>query len=290
MSKKFLSILKFVIGWPLSIIAFLFIFKIIAPNINVISKNLFKVNILYLFFAILSFFVYFLLRSFLWKQIVDLKNNKLNLQKISYIWAFSELKRYIPGNIWSILARGSSTLETGLEKKSVANSLIIEIELIVSACYVLSIPFIFYFSWGAIFSYLLLAIGVILILFFVFGNKIGKFSFLFSRTNSSENTKIFLVSLVTFFMFGVGTFFAIISLFYLDIGLIWIVVSLSVFSLLAGYVSLITPMGLGVREGIMTLYLSRFMSASSAGIVSIFYMFFPGIKLKKNILCELEIS
>jgi len=272
MSKKFLSILKFVIGWPLSIIAFLFIFKIIAPNINVISKNLFKVNILYLFFAILSFFVYFLLRSFLWKQIVDLKNNKLNLQKISYIWAFSELKRYIPGNIWSILARGTSSLETGLGKKEVTNSLIIEIELIVAACYVLSLPFIFYFSWGILFNLLFLLFGVILVLLFSFGNriKIDKLSFLFSGTNSSSNIQVFLIYLVTFFMFGLGTYFAIISLSYLDPNLIWVVVSLSIFSLLAGYLSLITPMGLGVREGIMTFYLSRFINTSLAGLVSIF--------------------
>src|ERR1035437_4723380 len=102
MSKKFLSTLKFLIGWPLSIIAFLFIFKVITPNINIVFKNLFRINPLFLLLAVLSFIVYFFLRSFLWKQIVDLKGNKLGLKKISYIWAFSELKRYIPGNIWSV--------------------------------------------------------------------------------------------------------------------------------------------------------------------------------------------
>jgi len=272
MSKKLLSTLKFFIGWPLSIIAFLFIFKIIAPNINIVSKNLFRINLLFLLLAVLSFVVYFFLRSFLWKEIVDLKGNKLSLKKIAYIWAFSELKRYIPGNVWSILARGTSSLETGLDKKGIANSLIIEVELIISACYVLSLPFIFYFSWGIFFNVLFFLLGVILILLFAFGNKLNlnKLSVLFSGTNYLQNIKIFLISLATFFMFGLGTFFAIISLFYLDPNLIWIIVSLSVFSLLAGYISLITPMGLGVREGIMTLYLSRFMAVSSAGLVSIF--------------------
>jgi uncharacterized membrane protein/pimeloyl-ACP methyl ester carboxylesterase len=272
MSKNFLSTLKFLIGWPLSIIALLFILKIIAPHISIVVSNLFKINVLYLFFSLISFFAYFILRSFLWKQIVDRKGNKLNLQKISYIWAFSELKRYIPGNVWSILARGTSSLETGLDKKGIANSLIIEIELIISACYVLSLPFIFYFSWGIVFNIVFLLLGISLILLFIFGNKIkiNKLSILFCGTNYSRNVNIFLISLITFFMFGLGTFFAVISLFYLNLNLIWIIVSLSVFSLLAGYVSLITPMGLGVREGIMTLYLSRFMLASSAGLVSIF--------------------
>lgn len=270
MSKKLLSTLKFVIGWPLSIIALLFILKIIAPNIKIISGNLFKINFFYIFLALVCFFVYFLLRGFLWKQIVDRKGNKLNFKKISYIWAFSELKRYIPGNIWSILARGTLSLETGLDKKAIANSLIIEVELIVLACYVLSLPFILFFSWGEIFNYLFLLSGVLLVLLFTFGNRIRKFPVLFSGANYVENFKILLISLVNFFMFGLGTFFAIISLFYLDPKNILIIISLSIFSLLAGYVSLITPMGLGVREGIMTLYLSRFMLTSSAGLVSIF--------------------
>jgi len=272
MNKKFFSTLKFLIGWPLSIIALFFILRIIAPNINVVLKNLSRINFVFIALAILSFVIYFFLRSFLWKQIVDTKGNKLGLKKISYLWAFSELKRYIPGNIWSILARGTSSLQTGLGKKDVANSLIIEVELIVAACYVLSLPFIVYFSWGMLFSFLFLLLGLLLVLLFSFGNKIKseRLSILFPGTDYSQNIKIFLISLVTFFMFGLGTYFAIISLFYLAPNLIWIIVSLSIFSLLAGYVSLITPMGLGVREGVMTIYLSRFISMSSAGLVSLF--------------------
>jgi len=270
MNNKFLTTLKFIIGWPLSIVALLFVLKFISPNINVVLKNLVKINFYYLFFALLSFFVYFFLRSVLWKQIVDRKGNKLSLKKIAYVWAFSELKRYIPGNIWSILARGTSSLDTGLDKKEVTNSLIIEVELIIAACFVLSLPFIFYFSAGVIFSCLLLLLGIFLGLLFIFGSKINLLSLFFPGKNYVENLRIFLTSLLTFFMFGLGTFFAMLSLSYLDLNLIWIIVSLSIFSLLAGYVSLITPMGLGVREGIMTLYLSRFMLVSLAGLISIF--------------------
>jgi uncharacterized membrane protein/fermentation-respiration switch protein FrsA (DUF1100 family) len=303
MSKKFLSTLKFIIGWPLSVIAILFIFKIVSPNLNIVLANIFKINVIYLLLSVTSFFTYFLLRSLLWKNIIDQKGSNLNLKKVTYIWAFSELKRYIPGNIWSILSRGTSTLETGLEKKEIANALIIEVELIIVACYVLSLPFMLYFSWGKLFDILFLIFGILLITLFIFGSKIkcGKFSLFFSGNNYSENFKTLLISLITFFMFGLGTFFAIISLFYLDPTTIWIIVSLSIFSLLAGYASLITPMGLGVREGVMTLYLSRFMLIASAGLVSIFSRFvliaseiifltfvLTWNKLKNNIFVNIE--
>jgi uncharacterized membrane protein/fermentation-respiration switch protein FrsA (DUF1100 family) len=203
---------------------------------------------------------------------VDQKGNTFNLKRISYLWAFSELKRYIPGNVWSILARGTSSLETGLEKKSIASSLIVEIELIALACYLLSFPFIAYYSWSPLFNYLVFCSGIFLILLFIFGNKItnGKLSFFSPSLNYSENIKLLLVSLITFFMFGLGTFLALVSISYLDPKNSLIIISLSIFSLLAGYVSLITPMGLGVREGVMTFYLSRFIPVSLAALVSIF--------------------
>ena len=272
MSKKFLSTLKFLIGWPLSIIALIFVFKIISPNVSLISKSLFKINVLFIVFSILSFISYFFFRCLLWKKIVDNKGNKASFKEITYLWAFSELKRYIPGNIWSLLARGTSSLENGLEKKDAASSLVIEIELIILACYILSLPFILYFSWGFLFNLFAVLLGLALITVFVWGAKFtkGKLSFILPGSNYSKNLELLLFSLPTFFMFGLGVFFASVSIFYFDPKYALVILSLSVFSLLAGYVSLITPMGLGVREGIMTFYLSRFILTSSAALVSVF--------------------
>jgi hypothetical protein len=42
------------------------------------------------------------------------------------------------------------------------------------------------------------------------------------------------------------------------------------FALLAGYLSFVTPMGLGVREGIITLGLSKLTSIANSGFLSIF--------------------
>ena len=47
-------------------------------------------------------------------------------------------------------------------------------------------------------------------------------------------------------------------------------VSIFVFSLLIGYLSIVTPMGLGVREGIITYGLSRFINYSLAATIAVF--------------------
>lgn len=269
--NKALSTIKFLIGWPLSALALFFVLKIIVPHLNIIGNNLLHINYLFIVFSVLCFLSYFTLRSLLWKQIVDLKGNKANLKEIAYLWAFSELKRYIPGNVWSFLARGSSSLEKGLTKKDIANSLITEVELIVLGSYVLSIPFFAYFFHGKFLIDLFIFGGLIGILIFIFGGKLkNRINIIFPGTNYSHNFQIAVLAILTFLMFGLGTYFAVTAIFYLDLKYFLVLLSIFVFSLFAGYVSLITPMGLGVREGVMTIYLAKFIATSSAGVAAIF--------------------
>jgi uncharacterized membrane protein YbhN (UPF0104 family) len=69
---------------------------------------------------------------------------------------------------------------------------------------------------------------------------------------------------------GLGTYFSLVSIFYIDLKYILALISLFTFSFFIGYISLITPMGLGVREGIATFGLLPFLASQSAALVSIF--------------------
>ncbi|MBU2632403.1 DUF2079 domain-containing protein, partial [Patescibacteria group bacterium] len=67
-----------------------------------------------------------------------------------------------------------------------------------------------------------------------------------------------------------ATLFSIFSLSLEHLGFL---VGFFVFSLLMGYLSLITPMGLGVREGVLTFGLSKLIPLSMAGFLSIYTRF-----------------
>src|SRR3990167_3342938 len=107
MVSKFLSWVKFFVGWPLSIISILFIVKLIYDQSSQISLNFGDINLLYLGFGVFSFFIYFLMRSFLWQFQLKEKEYKINFRENTYRFSFSELKRYTPGNIWSFLSRAT---------------------------------------------------------------------------------------------------------------------------------------------------------------------------------------
>ena len=95
-------------------------------------------------------------------------------------------------------------------------------------------------------------------------------NFLLPGFSLSSKARIILISVITYFIFGIGNFFVFLSIYHIGFDQFLSLSSFFTFSLLAGYLSFITPMGLGVREGVVTLGLSKIMTLSNAATISIF--------------------
>ena len=75
--------------------------------------------------------------------------------------------------------------------------------------------------------------------------------------------------IIALLAYGIGTYFIVTSFTYLTPLMFWAFVGYFVLSLLAGFVSFITPTGLGVREGAIALGLGTVMSSSLAAFIAI---------------------
>ena len=265
--NKTVRILKYLIGWPLSALSLFFVGKLILAN-SLSLENLSNINIPLLSIGVLIFLMYFFLRSLVWNELIINKGNKFNLAKTIYLWEISEIKRYTPGNIWSFLSRTDLFSQNNILKKDVAISLFDEIILIVLGCFTLSSFYLFYFFNNIFFDFIILLINFTLITSYVFNQKI-KFKF-FPKLTPEKNLKLYGFSTLAFFCFGLATYFSSISIIYLDPKNLLNLISLFIFALLIGYLSVVTPMGLGVREGVTTFGLSKFISLPNAGLISIF--------------------
>ncbi len=137
--KYFSSLFKTLIGWPLTIVALFFIFRIIAPNFPETIQSIKNINLLLLILGIGCFILYFFIRSIFWKKLLELKGHKLSLKEISYYWGFTEIKRYIPGNIWSFVARASMLKEKEVSTLTTFTSTILEAEFITVGSTLLSL-------------------------------------------------------------------------------------------------------------------------------------------------------
>lgn len=279
--NKTISNFKFLIGWPLSIVALIFLIKLTIPKFSIVQEKIHSANLIIVFLAVIFFIFYFLLRSLLWKLILDYKGYKIPFKKTAYLWGFSEFKRYIPGNIWSFLSRVSLFAGTGIDTKNVGVALLDEIQLIVVSSSIISVfalPLILSAAGGRMKELLLGSlIGVVsycAIVGFIYKKRTKNGTILTNiyLPNYSFSQKIVLtvISVFTFFVFGFATFVACLSITSFNLNLSLVLSSFFVFALLAGYLSFITPMGLGVREGVVTVGLSSIVSISTAGFLSIF--------------------
>lgn len=276
------SILKFIIGWPLSAITLFFIGKLFLSKKD-IFLSIETINIPLFLYSVLCFLSYFFIRSYVWKKILEEFGYSFSIKETSFLWSTAELKRYIPGNIWSFLGRSFLFSQRGVDNKTIIKSLFIEAQWFVLSCLIVSTlafpllkPHISFYNEIYIFYSLFISSVTV---FFIYSQKIKrtithatvkKILHFLPEQSPKNNITILLFSLMFLTFFGLGTYFAITSVIYLSPLYLFQFIGFFVFSLVAGYLSVLTPMGLGVREGIITIGLTGFISQGPAAFASVF--------------------
>lgn len=287
MNSKFKNYITFVIGWPLTILAFFFIGKVMFSNGNTITTAFRDINIPVLILSSICFLVYFFLRALFWQKLLKAQGHDLPLRAVSYSWAFSEIKRYIPGNVWSIATRIQLFGKQEVPYKTILSDTVYEMHYLIFGSAIISLAtanFILYslfpqiaYGWFIILviSYVILAGSFIFVIHQHALKPYDTFLFrLIKRVLPPFNYKLqFSFLCITIFalvFFGLGTYLSISAFVPLYVPHVVSLLAFFVFSLLVGYLSFITPMGLGVREGVITVGLSRYIGSATAGFAAIF--------------------
>lgn len=283
--NKILDIAKIVIGWPLSIVALFFIGQLIVSQSTSLQFEFTPINILLLLSGITFFILYYLFRSIVWFLILKEKGHHLPFYEVMYLWELSEMKRFVPGNIWSFLGRTLLFSKMNVEKKTVWFSMFYEMQFLLIACLLLSLlslPLLFASVLANIpFQDQLINISVVftILIVFLFGihqrityfqNKNHMLTRVFPFFRLQTMLLLTLFSLLYMICYGLGTYLTISAILYLPPTYLLSFIGFFVFTLLVGYLSFITPMGLGVREGMVTATLSFFVTVGSAATGAIF--------------------
>ncbi len=273
MQNRLISILKYALGWPFSILAFLFILRLLVPKFPQIVVNIQGVNVVLLVLGVKCFVLYYFLRSYIWHRLLKVYSQQISFKKSAYLWSVSELKRYIPGSVVSFLGRTFVFSERGISKKDVGKLMVAEALVFVlgaSVISLLSMPFVFanFFQdlpavFPKIITYLLL-LGVMVYIFF------QKKSNILPSINPSENAGLIFLSVCALLFFGIANYFVIESFTNLPIELFFQLGGFFVLSILIGYLSVLTPAGFGVREGIVISGLSKLINIAESAFAALF--------------------
>ncbi len=272
------KIIKFFFGIPLTLLSFYFIGSIIYKAKDDIGTHLLHANMVSLVLGLGFMLLFFLLKAICWKLILQKLGHDVPYTKSNYLLSLGETKRYIPGNIFSFAARVQYFKEFDIPSKTVIKGLVVESFLLLFSSAVVSIPSIFFFAQSLLaFVEERLSISPIILLLLVFIISlfagIAMLTFLKKKRISilsfAKFTHIFFIFVLAWIFFGIGNYLVAASFTSLSPVFFVQFASFFVFSWLIGYLSFVTPMGLGVREVVLTLGLTPFLPLSLASALSV---------------------
>ncbi len=220
------------------------------------------------------FLAYFYARALSWFFLMKYLGVRLKVSKIIATWFLGESTRFIPGNIWSFASRTYLGSRNKIPKLVILKSFAWEILLMLTVATIFSLP-AGLANTRLIFNQSLLTVAIVsfilvLGLILVFG-KIKKLSPVFGQISFKSPLRegflqAVLLQVLAWLLFGLGNLVLINSL-NTKVDLL-AALSTSILAWLLGYLSFITPSGLGIREGMMIVLLTPFLSTRPATMVA----------------------
>lgn len=263
-----------------------FFYKSFQGNWTSIRSHTLKPDYLYLGLSFVCIFITYLLATYGW----HLALNKISLvNKITFSQSVatvntSSLTKYIPGKIWSYALQMYWLVNAGFSKSLIVYVNLVNLaisiitSLIVGLGYLLSSPEIF--SRMVVFP-LLLILVLFDIIFIKFNSSvtnwlISLFNRMFKRDikyfDISHALLIYLhlIHFLAAFCFGIGAYLLCFGIgFEVAPGKMLLVMSSLLISDVIGFLAVIVPGGLGVREGVMYLILNNVSTGALSLILPI---------------------
>lgn len=260
------KILGVILGLPLTIVSFYFIFSLFYTHRNSLSPEFIRPFPLGSGIIFLSAF--FLLRGVTWNLILERFGKRVDTLSSIYVLSLSETKRYIPGNIFSFVARVRSFKKQNVDSKTVIAAIVIDSAILVFSSFVVSIPGIFLIGKNLGITVSLIFLGGVLLAcgLAIFRRTLFLKSFRFLKKYKTA----FFCSSIAWIVFGIGHFLIASSISNPSPHEFLPLVSFFVLTWLVGYLSFISPMGLGVREAVITFGLTPLLSTPVALSIAVF--------------------
>jgi len=257
--------------------------QILVRNWREIPFSELRFNWICLVLSYLCLFLSFILSTVIWINLLKGMSVNIGLFKAMKSIALSQVGRYAPGRIWSFVGRTELGKNEAIPRTASSLGLILETELqIISSSLVFLIAFAFsYQHWGASLSgSLYLVLTLIPIELLVLHPKVTRVLYqplfrLFKRELPSITLSYGLLLYYTLLyavswgIGGMGFFLLAKGVYPIPWSLFIPIAGSYPVAWLIGFISLITPSGIGIREGVLVVLLSPLLSAPMSVALSL---------------------
>lgn len=257
-----------------------FVTKYFIKNYDDLKSLDFQIRWGVFFLSMLFFFLYKITLASLWHYITILNNSQISYTNAIIAYLYSILGKYIPGKVFMLGARLVYYEKEGAKMRKVTICFFIENVLTLLGATLLFIVSLFFFpndllsgyryiTWVLITMFFISIHPKILNSFLRLIEKITKKSELQIPMTYWQMLKLVLLFVANWMVVGVGFYILVCSIFPLPIGTALYTAGIFALAAIIGILSIFSPSGLGVREGIIVLGLSVIMPPQYAVIVSI---------------------
>lgn len=255
------------LGWLLSLAALGFMARWLWQLDRQVWTSLTRLQPWFLLWSVGLFQVWLLTRYAAWHWISRRHGSQLLHRQNIRLWTISELMRYIPGNVWSFAARYRGTMSSGGERAATFQALIVEVLGLVAGATVISALLIQRAGGWAVALSIMAAVPIFAAMARPLAQKVFRREL--PQIGVGEMSGLMLWYGLGWIVFGLATSFVFRS--FPDIPpLAWTqLIGLNVFAWLIGYVTIVTPMGLGVRELAFVRLLDGVVLTAVASLVAL---------------------
>jgi len=259
-----------------------YLFNFLYKNWCAVSAFDFRLHYNYLVISLILLFVYFLLRAGCWKIILKKMGIVLSMRKSMKVSFLSMMGRYLPGKVWMVVGKIYLSGKEGVPQKEAFSSVVMEIVLEM----VTSIFFFFFYLFSVMEQPLLspkviYSLGILMVLggSFLHPKIFYKIinNFLLKWKGEKVKECISYMDIIQLFVFytiiilcqGGAFYFFVNTICYVPVDkILGLTGSLAVAGVV-GTLSVFTPSGLGVREGVLALLLSSYIASPVAVLVAL---------------------
>ncbi|MEA3378607.1 MAG: lysylphosphatidylglycerol synthase domain-containing protein [Nanoarchaeota archaeon] len=239
----------------------------------------FDLNYWLLAISIIIFLIFYFLEGLGYDILLKIMHCRIPFKAVLKARYVSDMGRYIPGKIWTVLGRLYFLRRFKITKLQVIISSLLEMALMVSGGILIFFLSLFFwdYDFGNWIYFIFLFIPLALIFlhpkFLNLGIKIiGKISK--KKQPRIESKYCDLLSALAFYLFywvvyGLGAFFIINAVYDLSYTKIPFIIGVFAISWFLGFVSFIAPGGLGVRDGLIVYFLMFIIPEPIAIIIAL---------------------
>lgn len=234
----------------------------------------------FLFASLAVLLIHMFLLAQIWRWTLNYLGLRRPWVETTRIWALSQIARYLPGGVWDVAGRLVMASQAGYSRTIVSVSILLEMVLqTVSAVIVFLVSLLFWqdttIARLALWAILLIPSGLIVLhprllnAILARGARLMKIEFRPLPLRYQDVFGLLVIHLGARVLIGTGFYLFALAVYPWGLEGWPIAVGIFAAAWVVGFLVVFVPMGLGVREGVMTFLLGAYLPVVPASVIAI---------------------